>query len=173
MLPFPNVREKLASALMLLAMAPTAAAQERPAPAVDVEFAWYGFPDDGIVSEIGLGGDLRWYVSPRVSIGPELIYIAGSNHSHFVATGNLTWDIRSPKNGVAASTTPYLVIGGGMFQTRETFFRGPYTHTEGAFTAGGGVRSAVNQRVTIGVDARMGWEAHVRINGVVGVRLGR
>jgi hypothetical protein len=48
-----------------------------------------------------------------------------------------------------------------------------FTHTEGAFTAGGGVRAPVGKRVTVGVDARIGWETHIRINGVVGVRLGR
>ena len=32
---------------------------------------------------------------------------------------------------------------------------------------------AVGDRVTVGVDARIGWETHVRVNGVIGVRLGR
>ena len=63
--------------------------------------------------------------------------------------------------------------GGGMFQTRDSFFGQDSTHTEGAFTAGGGVRAAVSNRVTVGVDARIGWEAHLRVNGVVGIRLGR
>ena len=66
-----------------------------------------------------------------------------------------------------------FIVGGGMFQTRESFFGDDFTHTEGAFTAGGGVRGAVGDRVTVGLDARLGWETHLRINGVVGVRLGR
>jgi hypothetical protein len=60
-----------------------------------------------------------------------------------------------------------------MFQTRESFFGDDFTNTEGAFTAGGGLRVAVGDRVTVGVDARIGWETHVRVNGVIGVRLGR
>ena len=60
-----------------------------------------------------------------------------------------------------------------MFQTRQSLANEDFTHTEGAFTAGGGVRAAVGDRVTVGVDARIGWETHIRINGVVGVRLGR
>ena len=60
-----------------------------------------------------------------------------------------------------------------MFQTREQFFTGTYTSREGAFTAGGGVRAFVGDRVTVGLDVRLGWEPHVRINGLVGLQLGR
>jgi hypothetical protein len=90
-----------------------------------------------------------------------------------VLTGNLTFDVIAPAAGRAAPVAPFLVVGVGMFQTRESFFGEDSTYTEGAFTAGGGVRAAVNQRVTVGVEARIGWETHLRINGLVGVRLGR
>jgi hypothetical protein len=66
-----------------------------------------------------------------------------------------------------------MLGGSGLFQTRESFFGEDFTQTEGAFTTGGGMRAAVGNRVTVGVDARIGWETHVRINGVMGVRLGR
>ena len=38
---------------------------------------------------------------------------------------------------------------------------------------GGGVRALVGDRVTVGVDARVGWELQLRLNGSIGVRLGR
>jgi hypothetical protein len=60
-----------------------------------------------------------------------------------------------------------------MFQTREQFFNGTYTSREGAFTAGGGVRALVADRVTVGLEMRLGWETHIRLNGLVGLRLGR
>jgi hypothetical protein len=154
-------------------LALAASAQDRPSPSIDLSAGWVGFADDGIVSEGMFGGAGRFYLSPRIAIGPELIYIGGDNHSHLVLTGNLTFDVIAPAAGRAAPVAPFFVVGGGMFQTRESFFGEDYTHTEGAFTAGGGVRAAVGQRVTVGIDARIGWEAHLRINGVVGVRLGR
>jgi hypothetical protein len=166
-----------AAALAALLLAPiltvVASAQERPSPALDLSAGWVGFGDDGIVSEGMVGGAARFYLTPRLAIGPELLYISGDNHSHLVLTGNLTFDILAPRAGRAPAVTPFLVVGGGMFQTRESFANEDYTHTEGAFTAGGGVRAAVGDRVTVGVDARIGWEPHIRINGVVGVRLGR
>jgi hypothetical protein len=52
-------------------------------------------------------------------------------------------------------------------------FAGTFTSTEGSFTAGGGVRGLVADRVIVGVDARVGWELHLRIAGVIGWRFGR
>lgn len=168
-------RTAILAAFLILAPAvtSTAGAQDRPSPTLDLAAGWVGFGDDGVVSEGMVGGAGRFYLSPRIAVGPELLFISGENHSHTVLTGNLTFDIVAPKAGRPARVTPFLVVGGGMFQTRESFFGEDTTHTEGAFTAGGGVRAAVSDRVTVGVDARLGWEAHLRVNGVVGVRLGR
>jgi hypothetical protein len=150
-----------------------ASAQDRPSPTLDFSAGWVGFADDGIVSEGLVGAASRIYLSPRFAVGPELLYISGENHTHLVLTGNLTFDFIAPKSGRPPAITPFLVAGGGMYQTRESFANEDLTHTEGAFTVGGGVRAAAGDRVTVGVDARMGWEPHIRINGVVGVRLGR
>ena len=106
-------------------------------------------------------------MTPRLSVGPELLFIQGEHHSHLVATGNVTLDLRQ------ARVTPFIVAGGGAFQTRYAFPGGDYTSWEGAFTAGGGVRGSVTPRVSVGVDARLGWELHLRLGGVVGIRLGR
>jgi hypothetical protein len=167
---------RTAALVTLMVLAPflnlTASAQHRPSPSLDLSAGWVGFADDGIVSEGMFGGAGRFYLSPRIAIGPELLYIGGDNHSHLVLTGNLTFDVIAPTAGRTPAVTPFLVVGGGMFQTRESFFGEDYTSTEGAFTAGGGIRAAVGDRVTVGVDARIGWETHVRINGTIGVRLG-
>jgi len=160
------VRTALAMALLSLPMA--AAAQDRPAPVAEFAVGWVGFADDGIVSETMAGGSLRWYPLSRLAIGPEILYIAGDNHSHLVLTGNLTFDLLANR-----AVTPFLVVGGGLFQTHESFPSGGFTSNEGAFTLGGGVRGNVGERVTVGVDARIGWETHVRLNATVGIRLGQ
>ncbi len=167
------VRRLLCLAVYSLALAwplaGTAVAQERPGPAIDIAAGWVGFADDGIVSEGMFGGSARWYLLPRISIGPEIVYMSGSNHSHLVVTGNLTFDLLSPIAGKPRRVTPFVVAGAGLFQTRNTFLTGDFTSSEGAFTAGGGVRALAGDRVTIGIDARVGWEPHVRVNGFVGV----
>lgn len=156
---------------LLAVMVHPAGAQDKPAPVVEFAAGWVGFADDGVVSEGLFGGNARFYLSPRIAVGPEVVYIAGQNHSHLVATGNLTFDALAPLGGKPRRVTPFFVAGGGLFQTRQSFPSGTFTSGEGAFTAGGGVRIAHGDRTTVGVDARIGWELHLRVNGFVGVRL--
>jgi hypothetical protein len=162
-----------ALALSVLPMADLAAAQELPRPAAEFAAGWVGFADDGIVSEGLVGGVARWYVLPRIGVGPEVVYILGDNHSHLIVTGNVTFDLFAPTSGRPRPITPVLVVGGGVFQTRESFSTETFTSSEGTFTAGGGVRALVTDRVTVGVDMRVGWELHLRVNGSLGLRLGR
>jgi hypothetical protein len=161
------------TAVVVAILAPVAAfAQERPRPVLEFAAGVLQFPDDGdIVGEGFIGGNARIYVSPRVSLGPEVSFVGGDNHSHLILTGNVTWDFRQPLNEPAV--VPYAVLGGGLFQTREQLFvGGTFTSSEGAYTAGGGVRFRASPNVTAGVEARMGWEAHIRLNATIGVRLG-
>jgi hypothetical protein len=154
-------------------MAHLAVAQDRPGPVVDLAGGWVGFADDGIASEGLVGGAARWYLLPRFSVGPEVVYINGDNHSHLVVTGNVTWDVLAPTNRRPRAVTPFFVAGGGVFQTREHLFNSTYTSSEGAFTGGGGVRALVADRLALGFEMRVGWELHIRINGLIGLRLGR
>ena len=166
--------QKVATA-MLLALLTTvgspARAEERPAPAVDLGAAWVGFADDGIASEPAFAGAFRWYVSPRLAVGPEVLYTHGDHHSHLALTGNVTWDLLS--EGRRPRVIPFVVVGAGLFQTHETFFDDAVTSSEGAFTAGGGIRMRIGDRFGAGVDARVGWETHMRIGGFAAIRLGR
>ena len=150
-----------------------ATAQQRGTTAVDVSAGWTGFADDGVVSETPVGAAVRWYLSPRVSIGPEFTFISGESHSHRVLTGNLTFDLLPPRSG-QSRVTPFIVIGGGVFSTSESFaFTGErFSSSEGAFTVGGGVRAPINARISAGADARIGWEPHIRLMAFVSVRLG-
>lgn len=158
-------------AVLLLLLAAPAAAQNRPAPDLDLSAGWVGFADDGIVSEFPLGVAAHWYLTPRISVGPEFTFIAGDSHSHQVLTGNVTFDFLSPRGG-ALRATPFVVIGGGLFRTSEAFSGASFSSSEGAFTLGAGFRAPISDGVTAGIDARIGWEAHLRLTGVVGVRLG-
>jgi hypothetical protein len=155
-------------------LAQPVAAQERPGPAAEFAAGTLLFADDGIVSEGFVGGAGRVYVLPRVSVGPEIAYIQGQNHSHLILTGNVTFDLVRPSNGKSRPVTPFVVGGGGLFRTREPFPGNEiYTSSEGAFTAGGGVRGLVGAHMIVGAEARIGWETHIRLNGIVGVRFGR
>ncbi len=164
----------MAISFMAAPMARPAAAQQRPAPVGEFAAGALLFADDGVVTEGFVGGAGRFYVLPRMSVGPEIAYIQGANHSHLMLTGNVTFDLVRPVNGQPRPITPFVVVGGGLFRTREPFPNNEvFTSSEGAFTAGGGVRALVGKYLFVGAEARVGWELHIRLNGMVGVRFGR
>lgn len=165
------MRILVAAWVLLTPLAQTVLAQQRPAPVIEVAAGQLLFADDGVVREPFFGGAARVYLTPRMSVGPEVAFISGEQHSHFMLTGNLTCDLLSPMNGLPRQVTPFLVAGGGLFRTSESFFNRSFGHTEGAFTAGGGVRVRIGENVTAGVEARLGWEPHIRLNALIGVRL--
>jgi hypothetical protein len=170
----PGIATLTIALTTFFALPQLAMAQQRPTPVAEVAAGALLFADDGVVTEGFLGGTARVYVLPRVSIGPEIAYVAGNNHSHLTLTGNVTFDFVRPIAGQPRRITPFAVVGGGLFQTRERFLNtGTFTSSEGAFTAGIGVRTMIGDRVMVGAEARLGWEPHVRLNGMVGVRLGR
>ena len=158
-----------AVAFLMAPLAGVAAAQDSRA-AIEFSAGALMFPDDGVVTEGMAGGSARFSLLPRIAVGPELVFIQGRNHSHTMLTGNLTFDFLAPIAGRPARVTPFLVVGGGMFQTRDQTPRGGFTSYDGAFTAGGGVRAVAGDRLTVGGEARIGWELHLRVNGFVGWR---
>ena len=88
-------------------------------------------------------------------------------------TGNLTFDVLSPRDGRPRPVTPFLIAGGGFSQHSDRFGPFSFTSYEGAFTGGGGVRAWIADSVYTFGEVRFGWELHARINAGLGVRLGR
>lgn len=166
------------AAVLVLGLAGAAGAQdapaERPAPVVEGSVGWAGFGDEGIVHHTLVGAGARFYVSPRFSLGPEVQYMVGPGSDRdLILTGNVVFDLLAPRAANPRRTTPYLVVGGGLFRHSDRFLTGTFSTTEGAFTAGLGVRTWLSDRVFASVDGRLGWEPHLRLAASVGVVLGR
>ena len=103
-------RTAVLAALLLLApfLTGAAAAQERPSPALDLSAGWVGFADDGIVGEGMVGAAGRFYLSPRVAVGPELLYISGEQPQPPGADGQP--DVRLRRAEGRASTSGHAVL---------------------------------------------------------------
>jgi len=163
------------AALALLLAAPLSsfaqtASESRPAPAVEFLAGYAGFADDATIDHGIVGGAARVYLSPRIAVGPELVYMRGPRTDRdLFLTGNLTFDLLRPRNGRPPRVSPFLVAGGGLFRHSDDFPSGTFSSYEGAFTGGGGVRAWFNDRVYGVADFRIGWELHVRVNGAIGV----
>jgi opacity protein-like surface antigen len=158
----------LVSALWLVTAA-RADAQELPW-IVDGTIGYAGFVDDSTKNFFVFGGALRKQLTPRISIGPELVTMEGGDSLTdrvVMLTGNVVFDIYPMRGPDARTVTPFLVGGGGGFWIRDQVGTGPFWAFDPAFTAGGGVRARVAERVIVSGEYRIGWELHQRVTGSV------
>ena len=155
-------------------VAQTAATSVAAAPRVvaDGALGWAGFGDEGIIHHTLIGAAWRGYVTRRISLGPEVQFMSGPGSDRdLILTGNVMVDLLAPTASRPRRTTPFVVLGGGLFRHTQRFLTGTFSSTEGAFTFGTGVRTWVNERVYVAADARLGWEPHLRVAALVGVAL--
>ena len=167
----------LALAFAVASVAPVnvqTAASSRPAAVIEGTLGWAGFADDALIHHGTIGAGGRVYLSRRVSVGPEVVYMTGPGRDRdLFVTGNLMFDVRGPTATQPRRVTPFVVVGGGWFRHSDLVGTGIYASTEGAFTAGAGVRGWVTDRAFVAIDGRIGWEPHLRLAALVGVVVGK
>lgn len=151
-----------------------AQSSDRPAPAAEFLVGHAGFLDDTTSAHSVFGASARVYLTPRLAVGPEFVYMRGpgSDRDTFL-TGNLTFDLLRPRAGRSPRVSPFVVVGGGLFTHSDRFATGTYASSEGAFTAGGGTRVWITNRIYGLVELRVGWEPHYRVTGGIGVTLSK
>jgi hypothetical protein len=154
-------------AAFITILVPCAFAQGQRTGAVEGVGGYAGFLDESVMHHSVLGGAARWYLLPRVAVGPELVYMKGPGDDRdTVLTGNVTFDFISG----ARKVTPFLVAGGGIFRHSDRFGAETFSSTEGSFTGGGGVRIPIGERLYVAPEFRIGWEPHYRLSVAVGWR---
>ncbi len=161
------VRVAFLVAGLALALSTRALAQDR-SWAAEVHVGYAGFVDDSTKNYWLFGGGLRRYVTPRISVGPELVVMANDGlirDRNVLLTGNVVFDAVS----AGAQLTPFLVAGAGLFWGRDQVRNGPYWSSDPAFTAGGGVRARITHGWSAAAEYRIGSELHQRISGTIGV----
>jgi hypothetical protein len=114
-------------------------------------------------------GSARWQVTPRLSVGPEVVYLEEpGDHHDLLVTGNVVFDFKT--KGI----TPYVLGGAGLFRQTTVFttgsFSDTFTSTEGSVTGGFGVRIPFARGWYVAPEARIAWEPHVRLQVLAGYR---
>lgn len=129
------------------------------------------FADSPPVPHSVVGAGARVYVTPRLAIGPELAVMNGpGRHRDTFLTGNITWDFRAPSTTRRVGVVPYLIAGGGITSITDEVGTGLYSSTEGAFTAGAGLRIESPLGLYVAPEVRVGWELHWRAGVMIGWR---
>jgi hypothetical protein len=151
--------------------AEVSAAQERPRPVIDLSGGWAGFPDESTIGHSMGGGSARFYLTPRLSVGPELVYMIGpgTDRDLFV-TGNVIYEWPMLVSGRSPRVMPFVLASGGYMRHRNRF--GAFVAHTGAVVGGGGVRVRITDRVSAGPDLRFGLELHLRVGGTVTIGIG-
>jgi hypothetical protein len=129
------------------------------------------FADSPPVPHSVFGVGTRVYLTPRLAFGPEFTLMRGSGeHRDTFLTGNVSWDLRSRVPGARVNLVPFVLGGVGIMSSTDSVGTGTYSSTEGAFTAGGGLRLESASGLYVAPDVRIGWELHWRAGVTIGFR---
>lgn len=116
-----------------------------------------------------VGGAVRIYLSPRISLEPEFLYMRHSrNDQDFLFQPNIAVDLTQPNGRIV----PYVIAGIGVINNRsrfsgQDFDTGAPREFDTSFTswtasAGGGVKIFLTDRFFISPEVRVGREPSVR-----------
>lgn len=162
----------IAGCMVAALFARPAAAQGRLPVALEVTSGWSGFLDESWIDHAIIGGAARIYLTPRLSIGPECVYMIGPGHDRdLFVMGNVTFDAYRQSGSGARRVSPYFLVTGGYYLHRNRVGPFSFTSHEGGFTTGGGVRAFVTDRIYVAPEMRLGWEPHLRATVTVGFTL--
>ena len=153
-----------------------AEAQERGLASVEFVTGHAGYVDDVWDNRVAAGGVVRFALTPRFTIGPEVVYLRGRRGSHEVTvTGTGTLDL--VRSGVHRRVVPFVVVGVGLIRQSSLVGGGPgttglfpYSTREVTVSGGLGARISVGRGLFIAPDARLGWEPETRLTVTVGWR---
>ncbi len=142
-----------AAALVLFCFFP-ARAQEGaltpPRVEVRATFGAAGFGDELSYPHFVAGGSVRFYLTRRLSVEPELLYMRGSAADQdYLFVPAVAYDLADPRK----RAVPYVIGGVGVFQRRGRF-TSPATWSA---DAGAGVKIFLNDRLFIAPEARLGY----------------
>ena len=87
----------------------------RPPSSIEILAGHAGFADDATIEHSVFGGAGRIYVTPRISVGPEITYMRGPGDDRdWFFLGNFVYDFRSPGSGRPPLVSPFVIAGGGF-----------------------------------------------------------
>jgi hypothetical protein len=155
-------------------LAVPAEAQQRRDVSVELVTGHAGYIDEVWDNRIVAGGLLRVALTPRLALGPEVVYLHGPSDEHeLLVTATATYDLIS--HSPTRRLVPFVVMGAGLSRRSSLVGRGPdtpglrpYSTIEPTASGGVGVRIAVARSLFVSGDARLGLEPERRLTVTFG-----
>ena len=121
------------------------------------------FLDESFEQHLLLGASARIYLTRRFSIEPEVLYLRqNQSHHDVVFMPNFVWDFGGRR------VVPYVTGGIGVMRSSDSGFGRSFSNTDAVVSGGLGAKFYVNRNWFIAPEARLGFEAHVRLSAGVG-----
>jgi hypothetical protein len=141
---------------------------------VEVVAGWAGFVDENWIDRAMIGAGGRIFVTERIAVGPEFVFLRGSDDEHdWILTGNATIDLVRDAGPPTRRIVPFAVISGGYLRQVTRIGARRFASDEGTVSGGVGVRIGLGQRVFIAPEIRVGYEPELRFGVTLGFRPGR
>jgi outer membrane protein with beta-barrel domain len=148
----------------ILFLAVAAEAQDKPKPELRVTAGWVGFIDEDMIDHGAIGGSLRYYLTQRIAVGPELLYLIGPrNDRDITIIPNISFDFRPGQ-----PVRPYVIGGVGFHQYRDQFNFSDIRDSQWTVNGGVGVRIPITPNVFVAPEFRLGFETLIRAAASVG-----
>jgi hypothetical protein len=137
---------------------------QKPRPEARLTAGWSGFIDEDLVDHGVIGGSFRYYLSRRVAVEPEVLYMIGPGTDRDITViPNVSYDFRPGK-----PMRPYLLGGAGLLHQSQRFGRSTFTHNEWTGNFGVGVRITLASKLFVAPEFRIGWEPLLRFGASLG-----
>jgi len=125
---------------------------------------WTTFIDEDPIDHLVGGGSVRFYVSRRVSIEPELLYLKGPGDDRDITLiPHVTYDF-----GNSLRAIPYLTAGVGLLHHRDIIGVRRFTNNEWAVSGGAGIKLFLTDNIFVAPECRMGFEPIFRATASIG-----
>jgi hypothetical protein len=122
--------------------------------------------DDQIIGHTLVGGAVRIYVSKRVAVEPEYLYMRKGASDHDQAFNlNVSYDF---KDRSMTKYIPYLIGGGGFTSTRNRFSGVDFSNSTWTANFGGGLKIFLGKRFFVAPELRFGREPAFRTSVSIG-----
>jgi len=149
---------------LILLFTVSAEAQQKPRPEIKVTAGWVGFIDEDWIDHTVVGGSARIYLTTRLGVEPEVLYMIGPGSDRDVTViPQLSFDF-----GAREKVRPYLIGGVGWMHHSQKIGPIRFTNNEWVGNGGVGAKFFFTPRLFVAPEFRIGFETILRATGSIG-----
>jgi hypothetical protein len=150
--------------LLILLLAASAQAQNKPRPEIKATAGWVGFIDESWINHKIVGGSARFYLTPRVGLEPEVLYMIGPGSDRDVTLiPHVSFDFL-----VREMIRPYVIGGAGWMHHSQKIGPIRFTNNEWVGNGGVGVKFFLTPGLFVAPEFRIGFETILRAAASIG-----